>query len=72
LNYELLFDLSHFQIDHLISKLQQCLIMFDHQDRVSLVEELFENKKQFLDIRRMKTDRWFVEEVDGMTFVLFE
>ncbi len=51
---------------------QKCLIVFDHHDTISFVQEFLKDEEEFVDVLRMKSDGRFIEEVNGMSFVLFE
>ena len=57
------------QCDDLISEFQDVLVMFDHEDGVSIVKEFLDDLEELNDILGMESDSRFIEEVHGMSFV---
>lgn len=66
------FPLDKFSIvqsDDLVGELEDILVVLDHQDRISFIQKFFNHPHQLYDIIRVQSDRRFIQEVHGMSFI---
>jgi hypothetical protein len=52
--------------------LEEVLVVFDHDDGVTVFQKPSQDLKQTLDILGMETHGRLIEEVQGMAFVRFQ
>ena len=54
------------QVDHPIATLDEVHMMFDHQDRITAIDQSLEDLDQLSDVGQMESGGGFVEDVEGI------